>query len=72
MLGKRPNVNKLRSLERYKKTYPLNIIFLCSNSDTEDGHQLESQARGVLLRAVKEEDAALRQIVLNFWLQGNG
>ncbi|XP_063611241.1 DNA-dependent protein kinase catalytic subunit-like [Penaeus indicus] len=41
-----------------------------SNSDTEDGHQLESQARGVLLRAVKEEDAALRQIVLNFWLQG--
>ncbi|ROT76685.1 putative DNA-dependent protein kinase catalytic subunit-like [Penaeus vannamei] len=41
-----------------------------SNNDTEDGHQLESQARGVLLRAVKEEDAALRQIVLNFWLQG--
>ncbi|CAL4096451.1 unnamed protein product, partial [Meganyctiphanes norvegica] len=40
-----------------------------SNHGTPEGHQLEKQSRSVLLCAVKEEDMALRQTVLNYWIQ---
>ncbi|XP_071521265.1 DNA-dependent protein kinase catalytic subunit-like [Panulirus ornatus] len=36
-----------------------------------EGRKLESEAKVTLLQAMKEEDAALRQRVLNFWLEGS-
>ncbi|XP_042208389.1 DNA-dependent protein kinase catalytic subunit-like [Homarus americanus] len=42
-----------------------------SDHQSEEGRQIESEARSILLQAVKEEDAALKQSVLNFWLQGS-
>ncbi|KAK7063260.1 hypothetical protein SK128_028363 [Halocaridina rubra] len=35
-----------------------------------DGSQLEMESRSILLQAVKDQDAILKQKVLNFWLEG--
>ncbi|XP_069947778.1 DNA-dependent protein kinase catalytic subunit isoform X2 [Cherax quadricarinatus] len=42
-----------------------------SDYSNEEERQLQLLAQGILLQAVREDDAALRHTVLNFWLQGS-
>ncbi|XP_064117191.1 DNA-dependent protein kinase catalytic subunit-like [Macrobrachium nipponense] len=42
-----------------------------SDSTEEDCRQLESEAKAVLLEAVMEKDAILREDIMQFWLEGS-
>ncbi|KAK4317884.1 hypothetical protein Pmani_011063 [Petrolisthes manimaculis] len=42
-----------------------------SGDDSSEGKQLLNESSVTLLKGVKEEDAALRQMVLNFWLESS-